>query len=275
MTMIDHANCLIFDLDGTLYEDVGHFHYYADLLKKKVEKKGQSHFQEDYKAVLNGEHLLAIGKVYDIEKDTIITVDPFTNIVKKVTSWYGDLWCEEEVEKQYPHPLRYDFERMIAIGDGWWLPFAVAMHYGVQVMEARECYVKTKDYMSTNAFLMSKTNGLKEALNQWREEKLLVLLTNSEYEDVESILERIDLKGIFHDAIPSAMKPQKTEEHFRRILQKYELDPSEVVSVGDNFLNEIAPALNLGMKAVFVQPVYVEIDYKGLEVVQSLEDICT
>lgn len=272
--MIDQATCLIFDLDGTLYEDVDHFHYYANLLKKKVGKGGQLHFEEDYQAVLNGEHLLTIGKVYDIEKDTIITVDPFTNKIKKVTSWYGDLWREEEIKEQYPAPLQYDFARMIAIGDGWWLPFAVAMHYGVGVMEARECYIQTKNYMSTDAFVMSKTNGLKQALKQWREEKLLVLMTNSEKDDVESILDRIDLKGMFHDAISSAMKPQKTEEHFRGILRKYELDPSEVVSVGDNFLNEIAPALNMGMKAIFVQPGYVEIDYEGLEVVQSLEDIC-
>ncbi|WP_160917271.1 HAD family hydrolase [Halobacillus litoralis] len=272
--MIENAECLIFDLDGTLYEDVDHFQYYADLLKERVSQKNQQSFDEDYKAILNGEHLLMIGKVYDMERDTIVTVDPFTGRVEKVTSWYGDLWDREAVRKAYPQSLQYDFEHYIAIGDGWWLPFAVAMHYGVGIGEARECYVKTKDFMATEEFLMSKTKGLKAALERWKEDKLLVLLTNSEDYDVENMLNRIDLSGLFHDHIPSAFKPQKTEEHFQTILDRYNLNPEEVVSIGDNFLNEIAPALNMGMKAVFVQLADVEFDYPNLQVVKSLEDIC-
>ncbi|GEN52917.1 HAD family hydrolase [Halobacillus faecis] len=273
--MIEKAACLIFDLDGTLYEDVDHFQYYANLLKERVSQNNQRCFDEDYKAIINGEHLLTIGKIYDMEHDAIVTVDPFTSKVEKVTSWYGDLWDREAVRQAYPHKLQYDFEQYIAIGDGWWLPFAVAMHYGVRIEEARECYVKTKDFMATEEFLMTKTKGLKAALERWKEDKLLVLLTNSEGYDVESILNRIDLSGLFHDHISSAFKPQKTEDHLNSILDRYHLNPEEVVSIGDNFLNEIAPALNMGMKAIFVQPTEVAFEYPDLQVVKSLEEICT
>lgn len=272
--MIEEAECLIFDLDGTLYEDVEHFQYYADLLKEQLEHKNKRKFEAEYKSILNGEHLLTIGKVYDMEHDTIVSVDPFTNKVVKVTSWYGDLWDREEVEKTYPDALQYDFERLIAIGDGWWLPFSVAMHYGMEVEEARACYVKTKDFMATEEFRMSKTKGLKAALKKWKEEKLLILITNSEDYDVENILNKIDLSGLFHDRIPSAYKPQKTERHFQAIMNRYNLKPDRVISIGDNFLNEIAPALNMGMKALFVQPIDVKFDHPNLQIVKSLEDIC-
>lgn len=273
--MIGQANCLIFDLDGTLYEDNEHFNYYAELLRDHVSEKDKCNYSEDYTAIVDGKHFLSIGKVYDMEQDTIITVDPFTNQVEKVTSWYGDLWTQQDIEHVYPSTLNYDFDRMIAIGDGWWLPFAVAMHYGVNLEDARKCYVKTKDYMSTDDFIMTKTKGLKSALKRWKEEKLLVLVTNSEEYDAQNILERIELKGVFHETIPSAWKPQHTQKHFSLLVEKYGLNANEVVSIGDNFLNEIAPALKMGMNAVLVQPGSINFEHPNLKVVSSLEDICS
>ncbi|CDQ21049.1 phosphoglycolate phosphatase [Halobacillus karajensis] len=274
--VIEQAKCLIFDLDGTLYEDVAHFQLYADLLQQQVNQKHQNDFEYDYKNILKGEHPLKVGTVYDMKSDTIIAVDPFTNKVKTVTSWEGEDWLQERVEMVYPDYIQYGFERMIAIGDGWWLPFAVAMHYGVGMEEARECYDQTKEYMTTEAFEMSKTKGLKAALEQWRKEKLLILLTNSESQDVENILDRIGLTNLFHHTIPSAYKPQKTALHYESILKRHQLEPSQIVSIGDNILNEIAPALRKGMKAVLVQPTgEVELKHPDRQVVTTLADVCS
>ncbi|CCG44628.1 HAD superfamily hydrolase [Halobacillus halophilus DSM 2266] len=107
--------------------------------------------------------------------------------------------------------LTYDLEKRITLGDGWWLPFSIARHYGVSEEEVRECYGQTKEYMVSDQFSLTKTKGLRDALLKWRKEKRLVLITNSEAHDV---LNRIDLTDMFHERIPSAAKPLHTNELF-------------------------------------------------------------
>ncbi|UOQ43454.1 HAD family hydrolase [Halobacillus salinarum] len=271
--MIEEAVCLIFDLDGTLYEDTNHFEYYANQLKDRVSKENQSKFEEDYQAALANEHPVTIGKVFDIKYDSILTVDPFTNCVIQAEEWSGREVTEFERKKRYSDEIKYDFESMIAIGDGWWIPFSIAIHYGVSLVSAYQCYVLTKEYMVSEHFRMSKTPRLKDCLKGWKEDKVLILMTNSEEYDVQNILQRLGLRNIFHEIISSAEKPGRTLEHFQNIMGKYRLRPDQVISIGDNFMNEIAPALKLGMKGICIQPVHGLDQYSGLKVVGSLKEI--
>ncbi|MGI8314456.1 HAD family hydrolase [Halobacillus mangrovi] len=273
--MLDQAKALIFDLDGTLYEDTDHFTYYAKLLKQKLNKENRSLFERDYDSIRNGEHPLAIGKVYDRTHDAIISVDPFTNHAIRVETWTGEQWSEKKVLKYFPEALTYDFNEKIAIGDGWWLPFSTATHYGVNTEDARECYVATKDYMGSKEFHLTKTKGLKNSLLQWKKTKALILVTNSEGYDVDRILKAIDLEGIFEDVISNAEKPVRTEDIFQEVLHNYRLKPEETISIGDNFMNEIAPALEMGMKGIYIQSNDSPVSHPNLKVIESLEELCT
>ncbi|MFC3523137.1 hypothetical protein ACFOLK_00405 [Marinococcus halophilus] len=60
---------LIFDLDGTLYEDTEHFDYYAERLGAFIPEKERTTFFTEYDAVQKGERALQIGTAYDAEKD--------------------------------------------------------------------------------------------------------------------------------------------------------------------------------------------------------------
>ncbi|RWZ55166.1 HAD family hydrolase [Halobacillus fulvus] len=271
--MMETAKCLVFDLDGTLYEDTDHFDYYARLLKECVDDQKQEDFQKDYERAQEGSHPVQIGKVYDAERDVVLTVNPFSFIVEQVEEWSGNAWTDRRVRTTYLEPVHLNFHSMIALGDGWWPPFSIALHYGVTRAEAYDCYVKTKDYMSSGQFEMTKTKGLREALLQWREEKRLVLLTNSEAYDVKNILKNLDLEGVFHEVIPSANKPEKTDQWFEQILDNWEGEASEIVSIGDNFMNEIAPALQYGFQAVFIQSHDIRYDHPHLKVVNTLSEM--
>ncbi|WP_052158649.1 HAD family hydrolase [Halobacillus sp. BBL2006] len=272
--MIEQARALIFDLDGTLYEDTDHFLHYAELLKQKAIIEKRTMFKKDYQAIMRDNHPLAIGKVYDQKRDVIITVDPFTNQATQVEEWSGESWSDHEVDVVYPGCLTYDFESLIAIGDGWWLPYSVAMHYGVATREARKCYTATKNFMSSNQFQLTKTRGLKESLHNWKADKVLILVTNSEAYDVERILKILELEGIFHRIVHSAEKPIRTKAIFQEMLEAYGLEPEGIVSIGDNFMNEIAPALEMDMKAIFIHKNVASVSHSNLIEVKSLEELC-
>ncbi|OZM58193.1 hydrolase [Lottiidibacillus patelloidae] len=260
----------IFDLDGTLYEDTSHFDYYGKLLKEQLPIEMQEHFTKEYEQMKEGNHAVAIGKAYDVERDSVLTLDPLTLKVVEVTDWNGTKWEQNKVANTYAGKLTFDFEKMIAIGDGWWLPFVCAKHFGVE--DTYNSYLQTKEYMVTDQFQLTKTPGLKQGLEKLKEKKQIVLMTNSDAEDVGRLLKELDLDGIFDDVITSAMKPTKTTTFLNELLSKYKVTPEQAVSIGDNFINEIAPALELGMNALLIQAADVDVTHERLQTVKTLAD---
>lgn len=259
----------IFDLDGTLYEGTDHFDYYAQRLALDVAEEKQKEYWRDYEKMKAGEHPVTIGKAYDTKNDAILTVDPMTLTVVKAVNWEGEQL--PEVEAQYGDmQIQFDFKNVIAIGDGWWLPCACAIHYGVEECYPR--YVETKDYMSTDAFELEKIPELAGFLMELKEKAHVVLLTNSDEEDVARLLKELGLTGLFHQVVTSAQKPSKTTYYFKEIVKRYDVKPEETVSIGDNFINEIAPALLMGMKAVYISEHAKEADHHDLTQVERLKD---
>ncbi len=268
--MFLNAQVFVFDLDGTLYEGTDHFDYYAERLLLDVSSENKAAFRADYEKMKAGEHPVKIGKAYDVERDTILTLDPFTLKVVKAEAWDGEEWSEDQKNEVYSGQLSFDFETMIAIGDGWWLPFVAAKHYGVQKCYPR--YVETKEYMVTEQFQLEQIAGVRQGLETLKQSKKIVLVTNSDIDDVGRLLKELDLDGIFQHIVTSAKKPSRTEEIFKQIIEQYEVKPEEVVSVGDNFINEIAPALQMGMKAIYIDPLQGDLTHEQLKVVKSLGD---
>jgi FMN phosphatase YigB (HAD superfamily) len=59
---LSRVNLIIYDLDGTLYEDTHHFDYYAKELKNRLSSDVQDAFQADYEAAVQDKHPLRIGR---------------------------------------------------------------------------------------------------------------------------------------------------------------------------------------------------------------------
>lgn len=271
--LIVKSQLLIFDLDGTLYEDTDHFDYYASLLEKRLPSDQQSLFSAEYQKMKDGKHPVTIGKAYDADRDSVITVDAMTGKATAVHDWDGREWNQEEIAGTYKGPLQYDFDHIIAIGDGWWLPYSTGRHFGLTSLDTYESYNATKEYMVSGNFQLTKTPGLKNGLHKLKQDKDLVLITNSEKDDVKRLLKELDLENIFDEIIPSALKPAKTKKHFKALMERYGTSPEQTVSIGDNFINEMAPALSLGMNAVYIQPHLQSSEHKNLNIVPSLADV--
>ncbi|MCT1904269.1 HAD family hydrolase [Oceanobacillus sojae] len=268
--MLKDYKLVIFDLDGTLYEGTEHFDYYAKLLQEKVAPAYQADYLREYEAMKAGKHLVSIGKVYDAARDLVLTIDSLTFEVSAAYRWNGEKLSETETQEYYPGPQQFDFNHLVAIGDGWWLPFASAKHYGVE--ENYSSYLATKEFMVSDDFTIEKLEGLRTYLLQLKEKTQIVLLTNSDREDVTRLLNELDLTNIFDHMITSAKKPAYTKKWMEHLIEQYEIESAEAVSVGDNFINEIAPALSLGMDAVYIQPHGHNEERDGLKVIDSLTD---
>lgn len=266
------AQLIIFDLDGTLYEDTSMFNHYAHELMLELDEDKKTAFRNEYQKILTGEHILSIGKVYDVERDLVLGVNPITLKVKEAWTWEGEKLPSIEVKHAYPSPILLDFHNMIAIGDGWWLPNACAKHFGV--IDTYSAYERTKDFMASDSFELKPIPNLKNALLHLTSRKQCIVLTNSQYEDAIRILDMLELSDLFIDVLSGANKPSQTVSYFKKLIGNYDLSPEQCLSIGDNFINEIAPAIQLGMKTIFID--YYKQDYPeydGIKVKSLAETI--
>lgn len=243
---------VVFDLDGTLYEDTHHFDYYAERLKEKVASKYQADFANDYQTSIQDKHTLKIGRVYDVEKDLILV--QLDNQVREAYGWDGTPLLKEQLEELYSNPLTYDMTSMLNVGDLWWIPGSIARHYGLNDNQSHQAFMETRTYMMSDDFKMNPILNLKETLETIQDNVSLVLLTNSPEVDSEQIIRKLGLSTVFHQKIFEARKPARTEERFTHIKEYFNVNFNEILSVGDNWINEILLAKELGCKTIFINP---------------------
>jgi FMN phosphatase YigB (HAD superfamily) len=244
---------IVFDLDGTLYEDTHHFEYYAKQLQHKLPAEKHESFWKDYQSALDLKHALQIGRVYDVEHDLVLVHEH--NRVQEVYSWDGSPLTNVNISDLYPDPIVIEQLKMLSIGDLWWLPAAIAKHYGISAKRSKEAFLETRSYMMSSEFVMKPVNGFKEALWSLKEKGFkLALLTNSLEKDSEAILFKLGLEHLFDKKIFEGQKPTHTVERFNELKEHFQVEYSDIVSIGDNWINEILPAAELGCSTILIDP---------------------
>lgn len=241
----------LFDLDGTLYEDQDHFDYYAECLEERLPPQNRSLFWKDLNSARKGEHPLRLGRVYDRDNDLVLEID-YRGNVKGAWNWKGEPVKGSRLKALYPEPALCNMDDMLYMGDGWWLPVACAFHYGLK--NPGPCYEKTKDWLVENDHALNPIPGLARELNDLKRNFPLVLATNSEKDDTKRLLDILNLNDIFSGIYTCCDKPARTENLIELIEKEFQINREAFISIGDNFLNEIAPLRLCGAQTVLIDP---------------------
>lgn len=247
---LDDVGIVIYDLDGTLYEETRHFVYYAELLRDALPPHRRDDFWNELETIWSGRHPLRIGRVYDAEQDRILSVDERMRVTQ-AWAWSGESLEEAALEEDYPEPIVCRMEGpKIAVGDGWWIPVVCARRYGLT--DTREQYLQTKQQLHETPEWLRPIPGVADAIRKARHAVPQVVATNSHLEDAQELLQRLGLADVVSGLYPSCNKPTDAARWFQRICDDYDVPLERALSVGDNYLNEIVPALELGMKGVLI-----------------------
>lgn len=266
-----HIKVIVFDLDGTLYEDTHHFDFYANCLKAKLPSEKKELFERDYQLARNNKHTVKIGRVYDVNKDLIlIQID---NIVMEAFDWEGNRLPNNRIQELYSESIAMDLDNMLNIGDLWWVPSSIARHYGLTNSQTYEAFLETREYMMGHEFTMNPVEGLREVLENIKDKVNLVLLTNSPEPDSEAILTKLGLQDVFHKKIFNGQKPRLTKERFKEIKYSFNVDYNEILSIGDNWINEIRPVLPLGCSSIFIDPHNLGREHTADIVVRNIQEV--
>lgn len=244
------TDIVIYDLDGTLYEETRHFVYYAELMRDALPSERRDDFWSELQHVWQGRHPLRIGRVYDADRDHILSVDEHMRVTRAWT-WSGDELDAPHVQDFYPEPIVCHMDGpLIAVGDGWWIPVVCARRQGL--VDTRDYYLQTKQRLHETPEWLRPIPGLADAIRTARRGVPQVVATNSHLEDAEELLVRLGLADAISGLYPSCNKPTDAARWFQRICADWDVPPERAVSVGDNYLNEIVPALQLGMRGILI-----------------------
>ena len=264
---------ILFDLDGTLYEETAHFDYYAELLAAAVPPAARADYRRDYEAIRQGRHALRVGLLYDVQQDLVLHIR--RGHVVAAWHWDGRAVPAGEWGSLYPDPLVPDRERILNVGDLWWAPTAAARHWG-QAIHSYETFLQVRRHMMQPEYRMQPVAGLKEALESLRPRYRLVLATNSPEEDSTVILQKLGLDHVFDVTSFMTGKPAGIAPLLERLEVQFGVAPHAVLSVGDNLINEILPCRERGCRTAFIDPHQT----RGLEpepewdlVVDSIRDL--
>lgn len=198
-----HIETIIFDLDGTLYEDERVYDRYAQELAHFLPPDRQRHYLADWAAAKAGRGPLRVGLGYG--------------------------------ENQY-------------IGDWWGLADVLAAHHGIARSDRTAAFHATRSAMSDGTLSLEPEPWLHDLLAMLRAQgRRLIAMSNSPSPSVENVLTQLGLQERCDLVLSGAAKPAGLD----RFLQESGA-ADRILSVGDHFVNDIAPALQAGSHALYI-----------------------
>jgi len=254
------VDTVIWDLDGTLYEDRRVYDHYASELARFVPADRRPRYRDDWTGARDGHGFVRPGLGYDEARDRL-----FRYVGARIVSyidWDGRWEQENAGEAMQPNgeagqedqenrpPIEtpiFSPERF-NIGDMWGIPDVLAAHYGVGRDERRQAFLATRAYMGTAEGRVPPQPDVHAVLDALRTSgKRLVVMSNSPAETAVQVLDHLDIRHYFASVVPDARKP----EGLRQVLTERR-EGERVLSIGDNFVNDIEPALEAGEYALYI-----------------------
>lgn len=251
---LSRIQVIVYDLDGTIYDDTRHFELYAKEIQSHLPVQAQGPFWDDYNAVLSGQHpALRIGTFYDVARDLVLEIKGGNRVVRAL-HWDGSQLPPLVARELYQDPVETDHRTILNVGDLWWVPSAISTHYGGLADNHAASFLRIRDVMSAPDFEVSSIPGLDHAINRLHGRVIQILATNSPQPDSEAILAKVGLLGQFDQMYFTCNKPAGLKRIFREIADQRGVPLSAILSVGDNLINEIAPAQSMGCQTIFIDP---------------------
>ncbi|NHN29025.1 HAD family hydrolase [Paenibacillus agricola] len=245
MDWMEDIEVVLFDLDGTLYQDKTFYKRYLELLFGQGEHGGRlNEFLADMDALLEGRHTSGIGDWYHPGSDTWTRgTDP--------ASVYRDWLGEEKVVSPHSQPVEI---ASIYAGDAWSLCGIFAAKYGVKAEQRQQAFQQVRKEMLQGASSFERHHGLYEAIGNLNRLRKRILLTNSPEPSGREFITALACMELFDDIVYGAEKPVGMEHYMSALLANEGLRPEQILSIGDHAWNDLYPVRKLGGRTVWVSP---------------------
>lgn len=239
---------VIFDMDGTLYQEDTFMERYIRYLLEGTEHEADTEAAISMgKAIRSGEHFFGLGHFYHL-KDDLLVVRLEDGLAR------GYAWDGSSVpmrKKVYKFDSILDGE-LLHIGDPWCIAAMFSHKYKLPAMKLNEAFNRVRREMLAAPHRFEVHGGLMQAIGELGVEKR-VLMTNTHQASGAEFLEFMRIGHVFDEICCGAGKPAGLDAYLASLLrQGYQAD--EILSVGDNPWNDLHPAKRIGGRTCFISP---------------------
>lgn len=254
---LQNLHTIIFDLDGTLYQDHSFTPRYIAHLTRGTEHEARlDELCETAANIFAGRHPLGMDDWYDAERDLCVVHDGERAV--SVCHWDGrpvewaaggmpaaytdsGLWAEEAAAR-----------RLLFAGDAWSVVGIIAARLRVPEETRMRAFRQVREEMLKPPHAMHKHERLHSLLR--RLPCRAMLLTNSPGESAGAFRQYLSLDGIFAYVAHGCGKPAGIGALIERITQEEGLPASGILSIGDHAWNDLVPARQAGCRTIAINP---------------------
>ncbi|TYP73224.1 HAD family hydrolase [Paenibacillus methanolicus] len=243
---------IIFDMDGTLYQDHTFMERYIRYLLEGTEAEPHTESAVSLGlAILSGQHPVQCGYFYDEAQDLVLVreADRFVHAL----NWDGavlpiDAGMSAMLAGETAMP-----ERLIPFGDPWGIAAIMGRRYKLTEQKRLEAFRRVREEMVREPYIFPTSRSLFEALAALTAIEKKVVMTNTYLESGLAFLQFMDIHHLFDEVYCGAEKPEGIDRYMRELLaQGYK--PEEILSVGDNAWNDLEPVHRLGGRTCLISP---------------------
>jgi len=231
----------IFDMDGTLYQDDAFLgRYVTYLLDGILDEEEKAKVVSEAYDILDGSHTVKLGHFFDREQHFFYEHDQFLPTI--CYSWDG---------KKQENPLEENAS-LLFLGDPWGIANLYAEKYGIPRERRAEAFDKVRYEMIQKPFEISRHAPLFESISALAT-KRKIFMTNTPGDTGPAFVTYLNIGAMFDDYVFDAKKPFGMETIVKGLL-KEGYAPDEILSIGDNPYNDLAPVRKLGGRTCLISP---------------------
>ncbi|MWV47246.1 HAD hydrolase-like protein [Paenibacillus sp. HJL G12] len=241
---------IIFDMDGTLYQEDSFMERYIRHLLKGTEHEPDTEAAvQTAKVIRSGDTGFGFGHFYHLQDGVML-------IREEEGMAQGYVWDGTSV----PIPAvggRYDFgsiegAELLHIGDPWGIVAMLSHRYKLPERKLTDAFDQVRREMLRDPYRFEIHPGLMQAVEELGVEKK-VLMTNTPQQSGIEFLEYMNMRHVFDEVHCGAGKPEGLELYVASLL-KQGYGAHEILSIGDNPWNDLHPVRRIGGRTCLISP---------------------
>ena len=260
MDWMKHIKAVIFDLDGTLYQDYTFLgRYIQHMLKEQLTPQELEEVIQEAYAILEGNHPIRIGYYYSYENQKVYAQESLKPTA--CYSWDGQVHMQTAAEKNC----------LFYIGDPWGIAGLYAEKFNVDGAIRMKAFDQVRKEMLCEPYKIYRHQALFEAISGLKLKKK-VFMTNTPGPSALEFVEYLGIKEHFNEYVFDAKKPKGMQQMIEKLMgEGYR--PDEILSIGDNPFNDLYPVKNYGGKTCLISR-YAHADSTQWDAeVQTIEEL--
>lgn len=236
--MNERIKVIVFDLDGTLYQDFTVHKQYLHFMVEGTDKEPWEHALVDFtEEVLRGNRL-KMNAFYRM--DAVGANEPKRYF--------------KEVERALlPVETAAPGEERIYLGDVW--AVLTLIGYSLGLYDPERCqtiYRRTRAAMEESGMTGNKRLG--DAIRRANACCETILLSNSDEKTALNMLDRLGFSGLFQTIGFSAGKPFGMVDKLKSCCPAGLENPGSILAVGDHAYNDLEPLRKIGCRTLWMNP---------------------